>query len=103
MLAHAVYFTLNDPTPAAVRALVAACREHLAGHQGTQHFSVGPRDAELCRPVNDVGFDVALMMIFDDRAAHDRYQVHPRHQAFIAENKAHWKNVRVFDAETAPA
>jgi phosphoenolpyruvate carboxykinase (ATP) len=33
-----------------------------------------------------------------DKAAHDAYQVTPKHQQFAAENKANWKKVRVFDA-----
>jgi len=103
MLAHAVYFTLHDASPAGVRALVEACHQHLSGHDGLLHYSAGPRDPELVREVNDAGFDVALMTVFADRAAHDRYQVHPRHQAFIAENAPTWKQVRVFDAETAGA
>ncbi len=103
MLAHAVYFTLHDASPAQVRALLVACHRHLSGHEGVLHYSAGPRDPELTREVNDRDFDVALMMVFADRAAHDRYQVHPRHQSFIAEGKASWKQVRVFDAETAGA
>jgi hypothetical protein len=49
--------------------------------------------------VNDRDFDVALQVMFSDRAAHDRYQTDERHLAFIAENKANWQRVRVFDAD----
>jgi hypothetical protein len=52
--------------------------------------------------VNDRDFDVALHVVFKDKAAHDRYQADPRHLAFVEENKAHWKKVRVFDAYVAP-
>lgn len=103
MLAHAVFFTLHDASPAGVRALVDACHRHLSGHEGLLHYSAGPRDAGLAREVNDRGFDVALMTVFADRAAHDRYQVHPRHLAFIAEQGPNFKAVRVFDALTASA
>jgi hypothetical protein len=41
---------------------------------------------------------VALHIIFKDKAAHDRYQDHPRHKQFIEENQANWKKVRVFDS-----
>ena len=34
----------------------------------------------------------------DTRREHDDYQVAPRHDTFIAENKANWARVRVFDS-----
>jgi hypothetical protein len=101
MLAHAVFFTLKDSSPAARAALVAACHRHLSGHAGMLHYSAGPRDPDLAREVNDRDFDVALMTVFADRAAHDRYQVHPRHLAFVAEQGPSFARVRVFDAETS--
>ena len=52
--------------------------------------------------MNDAEFDVALLLVFRSREAHDRYQDHPRHQTFIEQNKASWKTVRVFDADVGP-
>jgi hypothetical protein len=106
MLAHNVYFTLNDNSPRVAEELLAACRKYLTGHPGTVFFAAGTVAAELDRPVNDRDFDVALQVVFQDMAAHDEYQKAERHLAFIAENKANWKRVRVFDAnvegEVAP-
>jgi Stress responsive A/B Barrel Domain len=48
--------------------------------------------------VNDKDFDVALHIVFSDNAAHDKYQDAERHKQFIAEQKANWKSVRVFDS-----
>jgi hypothetical protein len=48
--------------------------------------------------VNDLEFDVALVIVFDDRDAHDVYQNAPRHNEFIALEKENWAKVRVFDA-----
>ena len=97
-LSHDVFFSLNDASPAARAELVAACRKYLAGHDGVLFFSTGVLAAELARPVNDRDFDVALHVTFRDRAAHDAYQEHPRHQQFIAEQQKNWKRVRVFDS-----
>lgn len=97
-LAHDVYFSLNDVSPAAKAELVAACRKYLTGYDGLVAFSVGVLAAELDRPVNDRDFDVALHMTFASRAAHDAYQEHPRHKQFIAEQQKNWKKVRVFDS-----
>ena len=100
MLAHSVYFLLKDRSPEAATALVAACREHLAGHPGEVAFSVGTL-AEYDRHVNDREWDVFLLVVFESKAAHDAYQTAPRHERFIAENAPGWAKVRVFDADVA--
>jgi quinol monooxygenase YgiN len=98
ILAHDVYFTLRDASPAARRRLVDACIAHLSGHPGIVSFSAGERAAEMRREVNDAAFDVSLHVGFVDRAAHDAYQQHPRHRRFIEEMDANWAAVRVFDS-----
>lgn len=98
MLVHNVYFTLTDNSPAARATLVAACKKYLTGHPGTHYFSAGVLCDTLRREVNQLDFDVGLHMIFNTKADHDAYQVHPRHEEFIAENKSNWKHVRVFDS-----
>lgn len=98
MLAHNVFFALHDSSPAAQQKLVAACKKYLTDHPGTVFFACGSRAEELNREVNDRDFDVALHIVFQDQAAHDVYQDAPRHHEFVAENKASWKKVRVFDS-----
>jgi Stress responsive A/B Barrel Domain len=98
VLAHDVFFTLKDRSPEARRALVAACEKYLSGHEGTVFFSAGTAAEEFDRPVNDRGFDVALHVHLRDKRAHDAYQEHPRHKAFIEEMSPNWATVRVFDS-----
>ena len=101
MLGHMVYFTLKEKSPAAIDNMVAACQKYLTGHPGTVFFAAGTLIPDLARPVNQLDFDVALQVVFQDRAAHDAYQVHPRHLQFIEENKPGWERVRVFDADVS--
>lgn len=96
--AHAVYFTLSDHSQDARRQLVEACKRYLSRHEGTVHFSVGTIDEALARDVNVRDFDVSLYIIFENRAAHDLYQAHPRHTQFVEENQRNWAKVRVFDS-----
>jgi hypothetical protein len=103
MLAHNVFFTLKDRSPAARDALVAACRKYLTGHPGTLFFACGVLEPELSRPVNDRDFDVALHLVFASRADHDTYQDSPRHVAFVEENRASWARARVFDSDVSGA
>lgn len=97
-LAHMVYFTLKDASPAAQQALVEACHKFLKGHDGEVYFSAGTLVPDLSRPVNDRAFHVSLHVVFSSRQAHDAYQTHPRHLQFIEQNKANWAQVRVFDS-----
>jgi len=98
MLSHTVYFTLIDDSPAAIKSLVDACHKYLKDHPGITFFAAGTLADEFTRPVNDRMFDVALHIMFTNKETHDVYQVNPIHNQFIDENKANWKQVRVFDA-----
>ena len=98
MLAHDVYFSLKDNSPQAKEKLIAACKKYLTDHPGTVRFSVGILADDLKRDVNDRDFDVALHLVFKNKAAHDQYAKAERHLKFIEENKDNWKKVRVFDS-----
>ena len=97
-IAHCVYFTLKDPTPANIDALLASCEEHLTDHPGVLFYGAGPRGEAFTRPVNDAEYHVGLHVMFEDMAAHDAYQASPRHVTFLETNKESWAQVRVFDS-----
>ena len=101
MVAHNVYFSLNDNSAAAKQKLVAACKKYLSNHPGEVSFSVGTRATDLNRPVNDRDFDVSLRVLFQTKAFQDAYQKAQRHLDFIQENQGNWKKVRVFDSYLA--
>jgi len=97
-LGHMVFFTLAERNAANQQKLVDACEKYLGDHEGTVYFSVGTLAEDFKRDVNDRDFDVALHLVFKDKAAHDKYQTHERHLKFIEENKALWSKARVFDS-----
>ncbi len=98
MLAHMVYFSLHEPTAENRKKMVDACQKYLTGHPGEVFFSAGTC-ADYSREVNDRDYDIALIVVFEDRASHDAYQAAPRHHQFIDQCRAMWKKVRVFDAD----
>ncbi len=98
MLAHMVYFALNDRSPQAKARLIEACQLHLTGHPGIVFFACGTLCEELDREVNNRAFDVALHLVFRTKEDHDAYQIAPRHNQFVEENRANWAKVRVFDS-----
>ena len=101
VLAHDVYFTLDDRSAEARQALVEACRKYLASHPGTVFFAAGQRDEAKARDVNDTDFDVSLHVYFESEEAHTAYQEDARHLEFIDKMKGNWKTVRVFDSWVA--
>lgn len=103
LIGHMVYFKLKDGSPAGRQKLVDACDKYLSTHEGVVFYSAGPIAADFKREVNVTDWDVALHLVFADKAAHDRYQDHPDHVTFIAENKDNWAAVRVFDSELKSA
>jgi len=102
MLSHSVFFTLKESTVETQTKLVAACKQLLCSHPGTVFYASGEMAEDFDRPVNDRDYDVALHVVFENRAYHDQYQQSASHQQFIAENKDNWKQVRVFDAYVQP-
>ncbi len=98
-LSHMVYFTLQDDSDAKKLELINACKKYLVNHPGVVYFSVGSLNKELARPVNDRGYHVTINVVFDSIDSHNLYQVAPRHLEFIAEQKANWKQVRIFDSD----
>ena len=96
-LSHSVYFELKDGSPEAAASLISAAEKYLDGHDGCLFFGAGEREAKYQRDVNDQTFQVGLTLIFESVEAHDAYQAHPRHLAFIEEQSSNWARVRVFD------
>ena len=99
MIGHMVYFKLKDNSAENRKKLVDACDKYLSEHEGTVFYSAGAIADDFKRDVNDRDWDVALHVVFIDKAAHDKYQDHKQHLKFIEENKAGWAKVRVFDSE----
>jgi hypothetical protein len=97
MLAHNVYFTLNDDSEASIQEFIESCNKYLKDHPGVVFFAAGPREKGLNRSVNVQDFDVGLHIVFKNKSFHDRYQNAEKHQQFIKVNEGKLKLVRVFD------
>ena len=97
MIAHNVYFTLHENSPAAVRAMIEDCHRHLAPLPGIVFYAAGtPLDADPSS--SDGGYDVALNVVFQDRAALDAYMTAPEHVELIERHQSNWKDVQAFDS-----
>jgi hypothetical protein len=95
MLVHTVFFWLK---PGVDRAAFRREVEKLAAIPVLKGCHVGTPAATTPRPVIDASYDVALTTIMPDLAAHDAYQEHPLHHAFLATCREQWTRVQVYDA-----
>ena len=82
MFSHVVVFWTDPAKADAVEELVAGAEKYLRDIPGTLMFHVG-RMVGSERPVVDQSYQVALNLVFTDKAAQDAYQVHPQHIEFV--------------------
>lgn len=98
MIAHNVYFTLNNASTEAKQTMIADCKAFVTEIPDIVFSAAGDLVEDMNRPVNDRDFDVHLLVVLKDRAALDVYAVASSHVAFIEKHKANWKQIRVFDS-----
>jgi hypothetical protein len=99
-LAHMVFFALKDHSKDSRERFIASCDKYLSNHEGTVYYSVGmiAEDKDVEEPVSVKDFDVALHVVFENKAAKDRYLASERHKMFVDENRESFAGVRVFDS-----
>ena len=97
MIAHNVFFKLNDNSPALVQAMIEDCHRDLAPMPGIIFYAAGTC-SDMDRSINDRDYDVALHVVFQDRAALDAYIIAPKHREFIKKFQSNWKDIRAFDS-----
>lgn len=97
MLIHSVYFWFK---PEVDRERVAAFEAGLADLvriPDIQSAHFGRPEVTPKRAVIDDSYDWALIEIFPDLEAHDRYQAHPIHAEFLGRFGPLWDKVQVYD------
>src|SRR5277367_3541483 len=75
---HIVIFWTDPAQPNAADDLIAGANQYLKDIPGVLHFHVGKMSPSP-RPVVDQSYQVALNLIFPNKAAEQAYQVHPQH------------------------
>ena len=67
-----------------------------------EHVKTGDvgKPAPTDRPVIDRSYSYSLLLIFEDKAAHDAYQPHPVHQQFVDSCSHLWSKVLIYDSES---
>jgi len=98
MIAHHVLFWLKADTTDEQKQAFRASLETLAGVEVVKTIHIGT-PAPIERAVVDTTYTFSLLLLFEDLAAHDVYQVHPLHKAFLDEFKVYFDKVIIYDAQ----
>ncbi len=99
MFVHSVYFWLLPTTGEPERAAFVSALRGLLTIASIEQGFIGP-PAATRDEVIEHGYSYALTLLFADQAAHDRYQIDPLHEKFVADFSALFAQVRVFDSES---
>lgn len=97
MIAHHVLFWLKADTTEEQKTAFLGGLKTLENIEGVKTFHVGT-PAPIERAVVDITYTFSLILFFEDLAAHDVYQVHPIHKAFLEEFRALFEKVIIYDA-----
>ncbi len=99
VFSHIVIIWTDPAKPQAADELLAGAEKYLKSIPGVLHFHAG-KMAGSHRPVVDQSYQVALNVVFPDKATQDAYQVHPSHLEFVEKVlKPVCKKVVVYDFE----
>ncbi len=98
MLSHHVLFWLKADTTEEQKKAFRAGLETLQKVETVKSMYIGT-PAPISRAVVDTTYTFSLLIIFEDLAGHDVYQVHAVHKAFLDEFRGFFEKVVIYDAE----
>jgi hypothetical protein len=100
-IVHHVFFWLKNPNSKEDLSSLLAGLGTLAGIESVRGIHVGvPADTEQ-RGVVDASYSASEILLFDDVAGQNAYQVHPIHKKFVADCEHLWQRVVVYDVKPA--
>ena len=99
MFSHVVIFWTKPEIPNAADLLLAGAEQYLRPIPGVLHFHVGKMVSSE-RSVVDQSYQIALNLVFSNKADQDAYQIHPMHLDFVEKAfKPNCARVVVYDFE----
>ena len=100
MFLHHVFFTLKNPNNAAERQQLIDGLNTLRSVQTIKLIHIG-QPAATDRDVIDRLYSISWLLIFENLADEEVYQVHPLHLKFVENCKHRWSKVVVYDSVSA--
>ncbi len=97
-LIHHVFFWLKEPDNEKHKKQLLKALDDLLKVETIKMSHIGLPAGTESRDVVDHSYSVSYMVLFDDQAGQDTYQVHPLHVKFVEENSHLWEKVVVYDS-----
>jgi len=97
MLTHHVLFWLKADTTEEQKQAFRKGLESLSKVETIKNIYIGT-PSSISRAVVDTTYTFSLLIIFEDMAGHDVYQVHEIHKAFLDEFRSLFEKVVIYDA-----
>jgi hypothetical protein len=97
MFIHHVYFWLKNPSSNEDRQKLIEGLEKLSKVKTIKMFHLG-KPADTNRDVIDTSYSISWLLVFDDKASEESYQVDPIHLNFVETCKHLWQKVVVYDS-----
>lgn len=97
MFVHHVYFWLKNSGSKEDKAKLLEGLQTLSKVKSIKMFHIG-QPADTNREVIDRSYAVSWLLIFENKAAQDSYQVDPIHLDFVKNYSHLWERVVVYDS-----
>ncbi len=97
-LVHHVFFWLKEPKNDTHKKQLVAALNELLKVKTIRMSHIGFPAGTESRDVVDHSYSVSYMVMFDNQADQDAYQVDPIHLKFVEENSDLWNKVVVYDS-----
>ena len=97
-LVHHVFFWLKEPKNEAHKKQLAAALNELLKVKTIKMSHIGTPAGTESRNVVDHSYSFSYLVMFDNQADQDAYQINPIHTKFVEENSHLWSKVVVYDS-----
>lgn len=97
-LVHHVYFWLKEPKNKEHKNQLVKGLNELVKVKTIKLSHIGFPAGTESRDVVDHSYSVSYMVMFDNQADQDAYQIDPIHTKFVEENSHLWSKVVVYDS-----
>lgn len=97
MFVHHVYFWLKEGLS---EEDIQTFEKGVSSLLKIEHVKMGDvgKPASTDRPVIDRSYSYSLLLMFENQTAHDAYQPHSDHKAFIERCSHLWERVLIYDS-----
>ena len=99
MFVHHVFFWMKEDITANDFKTFEKGVATLPGIDRVKFGDVG-KPASTYRPIIERSYSYSLLLVFENKIAHDEYQTHPVHLKFIGNCSMLWSRVLIYDSES---